>query len=308
MVHVRLMTWCSRSVSGMHLPAFAASEGGLFAERGLEVEYVAAAATANAAEAVAAGDADFALTSAVHLLAAQTNAAGSLPIRFVANFHQYNPIAGVVREDSGRRTPQDLGGARAARWSIPWYAQEYAGALDRMGIAAPVIVETPGGLDQAIGSGEVEVLPMWMDDTTPAVINGLILHHAGESFGVRAIALPIPVYSTGLIAADRVPLEVVCLMREALAAGHDLQRDRPAPGLAGFQRWFPDVSEEHVRVNWSLYAPNAFDGGSPPGTMHAERWQDTIVHTARTHGVTALPGERVYRPELVATGDRRAVA
>ncbi len=302
------MTWCSRSVSGMHLPAFAASEGGLFTEHGLEAEYVVAAATVNAAEAVAAGEADFALTSAVHLLAAQTEAAGSLPVRFVANFHQYNPIAGVVREDSGRRTPRDLGGARSARWGIPWYAQEYTGALDRLGIAAPVIVETPGGLDQAIGSRKVDVLPMWMDDTTPAVINGMILHHAGESFGVRAIALPIPVYSTGLIAADRVPLEVVCQMREALAAGHDLQRDQPELGLAAFRRRFPDVSEEHARVNWALYAPNAFDGGSPPGTMHAERWQDTLVYTAKTHGLTALPGERVYRPELLATEHQRTVA
>src|SRR5687768_9629446 len=40
MNHVRLMTWCARSISGIHLAAFAASEGGLFAENGLEVEYV----------------------------------------------------------------------------------------------------------------------------------------------------------------------------------------------------------------------------------------------------------------------------
>ena len=43
MQRVRFMTWCPRSVSGMHLPAFAASEAGLFAEQGLDVEFVAAA-------------------------------------------------------------------------------------------------------------------------------------------------------------------------------------------------------------------------------------------------------------------------
>ncbi len=40
MERVRLMCWCRISVSGVHLPAFAAAEGGLFAERGLEVEFV----------------------------------------------------------------------------------------------------------------------------------------------------------------------------------------------------------------------------------------------------------------------------
>lgn len=61
---------------------------------------------------MAAGHADFALTSVVYLLAAQTEAAGSLPVRFVATAHQRSPIAGVVREDCGMRTPEDLAGAR----------------------------------------------------------------------------------------------------------------------------------------------------------------------------------------------------
>ncbi len=286
----------------MHLPAFAAASEGLFAARGLEVEFVP---SANAAEAVAAGAADFALTSAVHLLAAQHGAAGHLPVRFVATFHQRNPIVAVVRADSGRRTPQDLAGARAARWTIPWFAQEYAGVLDAMGVEAPVLIDTPGGLDQAIGSGRVEVLPMWMDDTTPARINGMVLHHHGEHFEVRAIPLDLPVYSTGLVAADRVPDDVVRRMRDALAVGHDLQREQPGPGLAGFRRCFPDVSEEHARVNWALYAPYAFDGVLP-GAMDAERWQNTIAHTAKTHGLSALPGEQVYRPELLAPALARA--
>lgn len=279
----------------MHLPVFAAAEAGLFAERGLEVEYVA---SANAPEALAAGDADFALTSAVHVLAAQTQAGGRLPVRFVATFHQHNPIVGVVREDSGRRSPEDLAGARAARWNIPWFADEYAGALRHMGLEAPVLVDTPGGLDEALGSGAVEVLPMWMDDTTPARIQGMVLHHHGEEIPTRAIALDIAVYSTGLIAADRVPLDVVTRMRDALTAGHELQREDPEPGLAGFRRHFPAVSEEHARVNWALYEPNAFDGGAP-GSMNAGRWEDTIPYTAETHGLSLLAPEQIYRPELL---------
>jgi len=294
MKRLRFMTWCPRSVSGMHLPAFAASEAGLFAEQGLDVEYVPAA---NAPEAIAAGDADFALTSAVHVLAAQTRAGGRLPVRFVAAFHRRNPIVGVVRTDSGRRTPGDLAGARAARWSIPWFAREYAGALDRLGVAPPVLIDTPGGLDEALGSGAVDALPMWMDDTAPAEALGMRLHHCGETFAVRTIALDIPVYSTGLIAGDRVPLDVVRGVQHALARGHELQREQPEPGLAGFQRCFPAVPQEHARISWALYEPYAFDGATP-GRMTADRWRDTIAYTAKAHGLLTFPEDRVYRPEL----------
>lgn len=298
MQRVRLMTWCSSCVSGMHLPAFAAAESGLFAEQGLEVEFVAAAPFADFSlsglaarvKAVADGAADFALTSVIYLLAMQTQAAGRLPVRFIATSHQCNPIVGVVREDCGLRSPRDLAGARAARWSIPWYVQEYAGALDHMGLEAPVIVDTPGDLNEALGSGEIDVIPTWMDMTP---------YHLDAGFGVRAIALDIPVYTTGLVAADRLSTEVVCRMRDAFTAGHELQARQPEFGMAGFTRRFPNISEEHARANWTLYEPYAFDGVSP-GTMAAGRWRETIAYATKTHGLSPFPGERLYRPELLA--------
>ncbi|MGI8624135.1 MAG: ABC transporter substrate-binding protein [Solirubrobacteraceae bacterium] len=291
----------------MHLAAFAAAEGGLFAEQGLDVELVPAASAPDYSlsgfttrvKAVAAGNADFALTSVVYLLAAQTETAGRLPVRFVATCHQRNPIVGVVREDSGLRAPQDLPGARAARWSMPWYAQEYAGALSHMGLGAPEIVDTPGDLDRALGAGEIDVIPTWMDDTTHTWMQDMMLYHLGSGFGVRAIPLDIPVYSTGLVAADRLPLEVVCGMRDAFAAGHELQREQPELGLDAFRRHFPRVSEEHARANWRLYEPYAFDG-VPSTSMNAERWQDTIAYAAEAHGLSTIPPERMYRPEFLA--------
>jgi len=295
MQHVRLMTWCPNAVSAMHLPAFAAAEGGLFAERDLEVEFVPAAGL----EAVAAGGADCALTGVFHLLATQARAAGRLPVRFIATAHQRNAIVGVVREDSGLRTPQELPGARLARWSMPWYADEYVGALGHLGLAAPPVVDTPGGLDEALGSGSIDVLPMWMEDTTPACRQGMTLHHRGERFGVRAIALDIPVYSAGLVAADRLPAQLTARLRDAFVAGYALQRDQPDVGLAGFRRCFPDVSPAHAQANWDLFAPYAFDG-VPAGSMDAGRWQQTITHTAKAHGLPASAPERVYRPELLA--------
>ncbi len=308
MRRVRLMTWCPRSVSGMHLAAFAAAEGGLFGDQGLKVEFVpvvkppdySLSGFTSRVKAVAAGHADLAFTAVVYLLAAQTEAAGRLPVRFVATAHQRNPITGFVRADSDLRAPGDLPGARAARWSMPWFAREYAGALDHLGLGAPVLVDTPGPLDQALACGHVEVAPTWMDDSTQARIANMTLSHRGVGFGIRAIPLDIPVYSTGLVAADRLPLDVVAGMRDAFRGGHELQRARPELGLAGFRRCFPSVSEEHARTNWALYEPSAFDA-VPPGSMDADRWQETIAHTATAHGLSVLPGERLYRPELLAT-------
>ncbi len=42
----------------------------------------------------------------------------------------------------------------------------------------------------------------------------------------------------------------------------------------------------------------AFDAVSP-GSMSADRWQETIAYTARTHGLSVFPGEQMYRPELL---------
>jgi hypothetical protein len=307
MQRVRFMTWCSSCVSGMHLPAFAAVEAGLFAELGLEVEFVACPANLARVRAVAAGHADVALTSVSEVLAAQTEAAGRLPVRFLATAHQRNPIVGVVREDSDLRTPTDLPGARTARWSMPGYAQEYAGALDYMGLGAPVMIDTPGDLDPAMGSGDIDVIPVWMDDTTRARLRGMTLHHRGADFGVRVIPLDIPVYSTGLVAADRLPSELICRMRDALVAGYELQRRQPEPGLAAFRRHFPDISEEHACVNWALFEPYAFDG-VPPGTMDAERWEETIAYTAKTHRLSLFPGDLIYRPELLAPAREHTTA
>ena len=297
MERVRLMTWCRSCVSGVHLPAFAAAEGGLFAQQGLEVEFVSCARApdwtlegfAVRPKAVTAGEADFALTSVAYALAAQTQLDGRLGARFAAVSHQRNPIAAIVRDDSGLESPADLQGARAGRWSFAWYAQEYAGAMSYLGLDPPVIVDSSHP-DAQLERGEIDAIPTWVDMT---------LNHDDKGYGVRPIELDIETYSTGLLAADRLPLELVTRMRDAFIAGFELQLEEPQLGITGFQRRFPDISERHIRDSWSLFEPYAFDGGAP-GEMHADRWETTIEHTAATHGLSPFPAERVYRPELLA--------
>lgn len=307
MERVRLMGWCRTCVSGMHLPAFAAAEGGLFAEQGIEVEFVGCARAADYSlqgfttrpKAIAAGDADFGLSSVAYLLAAQTELGGRLPVRFAAVAHQRNPIVAIVRADSDLEEPEDLPGARAASWSIPWFTQEYAGALAYMGLGKPEVVERSEDLDGALGRGEIDVIPTWMDMT---------LYHRKAELQIRTIPLDIEVYTTGLIAADRVPVELVTRFRDAWAAGYELQLEQPGLGIAGFRRQYPDVSEEHIRANWAVFEPYAGDGIVTPGSMDAERWRETIDYTVSTHGLSLFAGHHLYRPELLTPAPEYAAA
>ncbi|MDQ6805880.1 MAG: ABC transporter substrate-binding protein [Actinomycetota bacterium] len=302
MERIRLMVWCRTCLSGVHLPAFAAAEGGLFAERGLEVEFVECLDAADSGllgfttrpQAVAAGRADFALTSVAYVLAAQTAVGGRLPVRFAAISHQRNPICGVVRDDCDLRDPGDLAGRRVARWRTPWVADDYAGTLKHMGIGAPVVVnmteiDISEELDRALGCGEIDVIPTWID---------MVFHHYTAGFRVRPIPLDLDVYTTGLVAADRLAPQLVSAVRDAFLAGYDLQLEEPEVGITGFRRHYPEVSEEHIRASWSRFEPYAFDRVSP-GTMDADRWDATIRYTAQTHGLSVFPGERLYRPELL---------
>jgi len=297
MERVRLMTWCRTCVSGAHLPAFAAAEGGLFAEQDLEVEFVGCVPApewtlegfAVRPKAVASGEVDFGLTSVAYVLAAQTELGGRLGARFAAMLHQRNPISAIVREDSRFESAADLQGSRAARWSIPWFAQEYVGAMSFLGLDQSVMVDSSEP-DAQLERGEIDVIPTWADMT---------LNHVDKGYGVRPIGLDIETYATGLLAADRLPLELVERMRDAFVGGFDLQRERPELGIAAYRRRFPDVSEQWIRNSWSLFEPYAFDDGAP-GAMHADRWETTIEHTAATHGLSPFPAERVYRPELLA--------
>lgn len=311
MEHIRLMSWCRTCLTGVHLPAFAAAEAGLFADRGIEVEFVNLIDASEASlqgfatrpKAIAAGWADFALTSVPYVLAAQTATGGRLPVRFAAICHQRNPLCAVVREDSDLWEPGDLAGRRVARWSMPWFAQEYGSALRHLGIQAPVVVDMTAGkfpqaLDAALGRGEIDAIPTLTDMTW---------HHRNAGFPIRSIPLDVGVYTSGLVAADRLDPRVVADVCDAYVAGFDLQLRQPELGITGFRRRYPEVSEEHVRMNWDLFEPNAFHR-APPGVMDADRWEFTIRYTAKTHDLSELPGERMYRPEMLTPPQKPAPA
>ena len=278
------------------MPAFTAADGGLFAEQELDVEFVECAPAADRSlagyavtlEALARSEADFALSSIGYLLAGHTTTGDSIGCRFAAVFHQRNPIAGLVSEDSQLERAEDLAGARAAGREGSWLDDEFSGALAYRGLAPPALVDTSVDHGAALGLGEIDVIPAWVD----------MLPGYRRRLRVRPIAVDIPVYATGLVAADRLPLELVERMRDALRAGYELQREHPDLGIAAFRRRHPKISEDHLRLAWSVLEPYAFDGPAPCA-MEAERWRATIEHTAAAHGLTPSQPDSVYRPELV---------
>ena len=173
---------------------------------------------------------------------------------------------------------------------MPWFTEEYAGALAQMGLGVPEIVEIPDSdCEAALTGGEVEVFPTWMDMT---------LYYRNGAVPIRTVPLDIDVYTTGLIAADRLPLDLVERFRDAFVAGYDLQLEQPELGKEGFKRRYPDVADDHIEANWALFEPYAFDRVLP-GSMEAEKWRRTIAYSAATHGLSSFPGEQMYLPELL---------
>lgn len=103
-----------------------AAEGGLFAEQELEVEFVGCARAPE--------------WTLAHL----------------------GRLTCSPRRETRVRSRRDLQGARAARWSIPWFAQEYAGALSYMGLDQSVIVDSEKP-DAQLERGKIDVIPTWLN-------------------------------------------------------------------------------------------------------------------------------------------------
>jgi ABC-type nitrate/sulfonate/bicarbonate transport system substrate-binding protein len=117
---------------------------------------------------------------------------------------------------------------------------------------------------------------------------------------VRAVRLDLPIYSSGLVAADRVPAEVVDRMIAAIAAALDWQRRDPEAGVDALLRRYPDVDPGDAIEGWELGEPNIFTG-DPVGSMDLGRWATTIDFVARAHDLPAPPPDTVYQPDRLLT-------
>jgi NitT/TauT family transport system substrate-binding protein len=240
---------------------------------------------------VAAGGADFTLTSVTHYLTARAQAQGPLAARFVSVVVRRSPMSGFVVADSALATPADLAGRRLGAPEQSRLVNEFRAGMAMLGLAEPELVPLDYGLaPAAMARGEVDMVCDFVD------LLPRIRRQAGVA--VRAVPLGLEVYSSGLVAADRIPDEVVARVQTAVAAALEAQRDDPKAGLDELARRYPDADPLEAVEGWELAAPNIFTGPTP-GSSDPETWARTITHVAGAHRLPAPDPDTVFRRELV---------
>jgi NitT/TauT family transport system substrate-binding protein len=244
---------------------------------------------------VAAGGSDFCLTSVTHYLTARAQS-GSLPARFVSVVVRRSPMAAFVPADSPLATPADLAGRRLGAPEGGKLLKEFTAGMAALGLAPPEVVALDSALaPAAMARGEVDMVCDFVD----------LLPRIRRQAGIPVRAVPLrsedrgsDVYSSGLVAADRLPDELVMRMQAAVAAALEAQRADPEAGLDELARRYPDADPLEALEGWALAEPNIFTG-PPPGSADAETWARTIAHIAGAHGLPAPEPATVYRPELL---------
>lgn len=239
---------------------------------------------------VAAGGADFCLTSLAHYLRART-ADADLAARFVAPVVRRTPMAGLVAASSAMTVPADLSGRRVGGPPDSRLVAEYQACLAHLGLAPSVLVPTDyAEAPAALGRGDVDIVPDFVD----------LIPRTRRQAGVpvRAVPFGFELYSSGLVAADRVPLDVVLRMLEAVAEALERQRKEPRAGLAELDRRYPEVDPAEALEGWSLVEPNIFTGPRPC-VSEPDTWESSVRFTSRALGLPMLAPETVVRPETV---------
>ncbi|MGH3851854.1 MAG: ABC transporter substrate-binding protein, partial [Pseudonocardiaceae bacterium] len=237
---------------------------------------------------VASGGSEFCLTSVAHYLAARAEW-GHLAARFVAVVSQRSPIAALVRSDSDLVVPPDLAG-RSVGGPVgtggALMSQYYAG-LAYLGLAAPAVVSMDY-LDApvALGLGKIDAIADYCD----------LVPRMRRLAGVdlRAVPLGIEVYSSGLVAADRVSDADVDQMRGAIRAALVRQRENPRAGLEQMLARYPEHDPDDVVESWELAEPNIFTGVEV-GSMDRSRWDATLDHLCLALDLPRPASDTVHR-------------
>lgn len=237
---------------------------------------------------VAEGGSDFCLTSVVHYLTARAQS-GPLAARFAAVVVQRSPMAGIVAADSPVSEPAHLSGRRLGGPADSRLVAEYQAGLRHLGLAPSVLVPTDyGEAPAALGRGDIDVVADFAD-LVPRT-----RRQAGVD--VRAVPLPVEVYASGLVAADRLPDDVVDRMVAAVAAALEHQRHDPKAGLGELRRRYPQADPDEALEGWALAEANIFTGMGP-GSMDPRRWEATTAFLVDAHGFPPVDPQSLYRPE-----------
>src|SRR5258707_12027939 len=147
---------------GYHLPYVGGVASGVFAQLGIDVDV--ADPDPGGPETilqVAAGGAEFCLTSVAHYMRARAQSP-DLGARFVAVIGQRSPMSAIVRADSKITRPADLAGLRLGgptAGSMSDLVKEYCAALVHLNLAPAVLqpMEYSDG-PLALARGEIDAI------------------------------------------------------------------------------------------------------------------------------------------------------
>lgn len=275
------------------MPYLRAACDGLFERHGLAVDLLEPASSGvDNIMRVADGGADFTLTSVSYFVQALAQRPG-LPARFAAVITQQSPMAAVVLEDSNITSFDDLPAARVGGGgSHGGLVTEYLGALAHLGLAPPPVIDIEYfDAPAALRDGVIDVIADFVD------LQPKIRRIAGP---VRALPFGIDVYASGLVAADRLPLELAQRVRGAVIDA--LMQHRTAPELAvdALVARYPHIAPEDALDGWRLIEPLIFTARGV-GSMTADGWRRSVEYAATVHGLPVPAADSAFRRELLAS-------
>ena len=270
---------------------------GLFAEQGVDVEILDPSGGPDNVVRVGSGDSDFALTSVQHYLSARAEH-GDIPARFVAMVVQRSPIGALVPATSPVRRPADLAGCRVGGDATNPQVIEFMATLDHLGIERPALVDLAAGTGPAaLARGEV--------DAIVALVDALPRRRRQAGIDLRAVRVGRDdVYGSGVIAADRLPHELVTRVRAGVVAALEAQRSGPDAGLSQMADRYGDDRTDDAPEGWRMLEEFVFTD-VPTGSMDAGRWATTLEFLCQARGMPVPTPESVYRPQFLRQPARR---
>ena len=287
---VRFGFYCPVGEPGYHMPYLRAARERAFERHGLDVELLEPAEGTANIHRVADGGADFCLTSLAYFVKAHATRP-DLPARFAAVITRRNPMAAIVLEESTVRELADLAGIRVGGRGHGGLVTEYCGALAHLGIPEPTVVPVDYfDAPAALRDGAIGVMGDFVD------LQPKIRRIAGP---IRALPFGIDVYQSGLIAADRLPLDVVQRMRDAVVEAISVHASSPELGVKPLLQRYPDVNADDALESWHLIEPLIVTDAAV-GAMTAEGWQRSLAYASAVHGVEQPPVGAAYRPKLLS--------
>lgn len=260
------------------MPLFGARADGLFADHGLDVEFVPSPPGPKRVKALAAGAGEFLLTSLLYYLQA-LDEEGPLKVHPIAAVHGRSSMAALVRADSDITTGSDLAGRRlggpAGTEGLGWLLRECRADLALRGVTdVAVIALSYREAAHGLRTGLVDAVPN-LAELAPLV---------ARAVGTRVRSVPVggSVYLSGLLAGSWVADDVSERMRAALRQALVRQGDDARRGLDLLRDEHPEVNAEDAAASWSMLEPYVF-GDDDPGAFNAQRWRRTVAHLGAVH-------------------------